>query len=57
MDNYMSEKMLNRALLSLLIIAPWLAHWIDEPYYVSLATRIAILALAGVGLNLSLIHI
>ena len=50
----MSEKMLNWALLSLLIIAPWLAHWIDEPYYVSLATRIAILALAGVGLNIAL---
>ena len=50
----MSETHLNRAMLAALILMPWLAHWLDEPYYVSLATRIAILALAGVGLNLAL---
>ena len=54
MDNYMSEKYLNRIMIALLVGLPWLAHWLDEPYYVSLATRIAILALAGVGLNLAL---
>jgi branched-chain amino acid transport system permease protein len=54
MDNYMSEKYLNRIMIVLLLGLPWLAHWLDEPYYVSLATRIAILALAGVGLNLAL---
>jgi branched-chain amino acid transport system permease protein len=54
MDNYMSEKYLNRIMIALLLGLPWLAHWLDEPYYVSLATRIAILALAGVGLNLAL---
>lgn len=50
----MSETHLNRAMLAALILLPWLAHWLGEPYYVSLATRIAILALAGVGLNLAL---
>lgn len=50
----MSEKYLNRIMIALLLGLPWLAHWLDEPYYVSLATRIAILALAGVGLNLAL---
>lgn len=39
--------------LSLLII-PFVAMAMDEPFYVSLATRVAIFALAGVGLNLAL---
>ncbi|MCY6381317.1 branched-chain amino acid ABC transporter permease [Hoeflea prorocentri] len=37
-----------------LLAVPFLALWADETFYVTLATRVAILALAGVGLNLAL---
>jgi branched-chain amino acid transport system permease protein len=32
----------------------WWRCWINEPFYITLATRVAILALAAVGLNLAL---
>lgn len=48
------EFLVNMALLALLVAAPLVASAMDEPYFVNLASRIAILALAGVGLNLAL---
>jgi len=48
------ESVVNLALLTALGAAPLIATVLDEPYYVNLASRIAILALAGVGLNLAL---
>jgi len=37
-----------------LLAVPVAALYADEPFYITLATRVAILALAGVGLNLAL---
>ena len=42
------------AVLALLALVPAIAGAIDEPYYVTLFTRILILAIAAVGLNLIL---
>ncbi len=49
-----AESALNAVLIVLLLVAPLVAYGLDEPFYVSLASRVAILALAGVGLNLAL---
>lgn len=40
-------------LLALLVVPLW-ALWMDEPFTITLATKVAIFALAGVGLNLAL---
>src|SRR3546814_11040520 len=48
------EILVNAALARALLAAPLVAVALDEPFYVGLATRVAILALAGVGLNLAL---
>jgi branched-chain amino acid transport system permease protein len=48
------ENLVNAVLALALLAAPLLAVALDEPFYVTLATRVAILALAGVGLNLAL---
>ncbi len=48
------EGWLNLALALMLLAAPLAAVALGEPYYASLASRVAILALAGVGLNLAL---
>jgi len=48
------ETLVNAALALLLLAAPLAAFALDEPFYVALASRVAILALAGVGLNLAL---
>ncbi len=48
------EGWLNAALALALLAAPLLAVALGEPYYANLASRVAILALAGVGLNLAL---
>ncbi len=48
------EWIVNAVLAMALLIVPLVALWINEPFYVTLATRVAILALAGVGLNLAL---
>ena len=37
-----------------LLVLPLWAWWADEPFYITLVTRVVILALAGVGLNLAL---
>jgi len=49
-----SETWLNIALTAILITAPLLAWTLGEVYYVNLGSRIAILALAGTGLNIAL---
>jgi branched-chain amino acid transport system permease protein len=48
------ETVLNLFLAALLLAAPLGALALGEPYYANLASRVAILALAGVGLNLAL---
>src|SRR3546814_13346478 len=48
------ETLVNIVLAAALLAAPLAAAALDEPFYVGLATRVAILALAGVGLNLPL---
>lgn len=50
----MHEKFINALLLGGLLLVPLWAVAADEPFYITLATRAAILALAGVGLNLAL---
>ncbi|HTV68816.1 MAG TPA: branched-chain amino acid ABC transporter permease [Rhizobiaceae bacterium] len=48
------EPILNAALALLLLAAPLAAFVLDEPFYISLTTRIVILAIAAAGLNLAL---
>jgi len=48
------ETLVNALLALALLAAPLIAVALDEPFYVTLASRVAILALAGVGLNLAL---
>ncbi len=48
------ETLLNGAVFLGLLAVPLWAWAVDEPFTITLATRVAILALAGVGLNLAL---
>jgi branched-chain amino acid transport system permease protein len=48
------EGWINLAILATLIGVPVAAHFWGAPFVITLATRVAILALAGVGLNLAL---
>ena len=48
------EGLINAALLLGLLVVPLWAWWAEEPFTITLATRVAIFALAGVGLNLAL---
>ena len=48
------ETLLNIFLTIGMLALPFVAAAIDEPFYITLATRVAILGLAGVGLNLAL---
>ena len=48
------ETVIGWGLILALVAAAVLAHLAGEPFYVNLASRIAIVALAGVGLNLAL---
>jgi len=48
------ERLINAALLLGLAAVPLYAWATDEPFTITLATRVAILALAGVGLNIAL---
>lgn len=41
-------------MLALLLALPVAAHLLGQPYYVSLASRLTLIAMAGVGLNLAL---
>lgn len=48
------ERLINAALIVGLAAAALIAMALDEPFLVTLATKVAILALAGVGLNIAL---
>jgi branched-chain amino acid transport system permease protein len=48
------ETLINIALAAILLAVPIWAHFADEPFIITLSTKVAILALAGVGLNLAL---
>jgi branched-chain amino acid transport system permease protein len=48
------EFLVNALLAALLLVVPLAASAAGEPFYVTLATRIAILALAALGLNIAL---
>ncbi|MDE0113420.1 MAG: branched-chain amino acid ABC transporter permease [Albidovulum sp.] len=48
------ERGFNFGLASLLLAVPLIAAYMGEPYYLTLATRIAILSIAAVGLNFAL---
>lgn len=48
------ENLINLILASLLLAVPFAANAFGQPFYITLATRIAILALAATGLNLAL---
>ena len=50
----MRERHLNILVLALLAAVPLLAYVSDEPFTITLSTKVAILALAGVGLNFAL---
>ena len=49
-----AERWINLALVMGLVLFPLGAHLAGEPFLVTLATKAAILALAGVGLNIAL---
>ncbi|MFV2002603.1 MAG: branched-chain amino acid ABC transporter permease [Paracoccaceae bacterium] len=48
------ESYLNAIIVLALLLVPLWAWMVDEPFIITLATRVAIFALAGVGLNLAL---
>ncbi|MFN3261763.1 MAG: branched-chain amino acid ABC transporter permease [Pikeienuella sp.] len=48
------EPVLNALILSALLLVPLGALAMDEPFLITLATKVAIFALAGVGLNIAL---
>ncbi|WP_293577430.1 branched-chain amino acid ABC transporter permease [Phaeobacter sp.] len=48
------EQMCNAAVILLLLAIPLWAHSADAPFVITLATKVTILALAGVGLNIAL---
>lgn len=48
------EWLANACLLALLVLVPVWAVFYDEPFFITLATKATILAIAGVGLNLAL---
>lgn len=50
----MRERHLNILVLALLAAVPLWAYFSDEPFTITLSTKVAILALAGVGLNFAL---
>ena len=48
------EHLVNAAIALLLLGVPLWAYWAGQTFYITLATRVAILALAAVGLNIAL---
>ncbi len=48
------RRLVHGALLALMLLAPVAAHLLGEVYYVNLASRIALVAMAAVGLNLAI---
>lgn len=54
MPSLSRENTINIILSLGLLVFPFIATAMDEPFYITLATRVAILSLAAVGLNLAL---
>ena len=52
--NMTRETVVNSAVLALLVLVPVVAQFRGDPFAITLATKVAIFALAGVGLNLAL---
>ena len=50
----MGERIINFLVAIALLAVPVIALQMDEPFIITLATKVAILALAGAGLNLAL---
>ncbi|MEO0370572.1 MAG: branched-chain amino acid ABC transporter permease [Pseudomonadota bacterium] len=50
----MAERHINWVVMALLLGIPLIAHMVDQPFTITLATKAAILALAAVGLNIAL---
>ncbi|NRA21083.1 MAG: branched-chain amino acid ABC transporter permease [Oceanospirillaceae bacterium] len=48
------EQKLNLLIIVVILALPSAALWLQEPFYITLMTKVVILALAGVGLNLAL---
>ena len=48
------ETIFNTCVAATLLLFPLWANWADEPFMITLATKVAILGLAGVGLNIAL---
>ena len=48
------EKIFNKWILFFLLIIPFCGLIFGEPYYITLTTKVIILAIAGIGLNLAL---
>lgn len=48
------ERLINTFISLLLVVTPLWAWWVDEPFILTLLTKVAIFALAGVGLNIAL---
>ncbi|CAM3607625.1 branched-chain amino acid ABC transporter permease [Halomonas lysinitropha] len=48
------RRLVEVALLALMLLAPVAAHLLGEIYYVNLASRVALVAMAAVGLNLAI---
>lgn len=49
-----AERHINWAVLGVFLAIPLIAHLIDQPFTITLATKAAVLALAAVGLNIAL---
>ncbi|MEM7778234.1 MAG: branched-chain amino acid ABC transporter permease [Pseudomonadota bacterium] len=54
MANRDRDTIVNAVIIALLVSLPAIAWWLGEIYYLNLASRVVILAIAGVGLNLAL---
>jgi len=52
--NISRQDLLNFTLIGGLLLVAVLAHFNDEPFIITLATKIAIFAIAGIGLNIAL---
>ena len=48
------EKIFNKWILVFLFLIPVLGFIFEEPYYITLTTKVVILGIAGIGLNLAL---
>ena len=48
------ETLINAVLFGGLFLSAVIAYWVDEPFIITMATKVAIFSIAGIGLNLAL---